>query len=53
MSLFSKKMHYKIIRFSEMVNSNITRTAKQVTATLVKNFSELLRSESCRNDLLA
>ena len=29
-------MHYEIIGFSAMVNNNITRTAKQHTATLVK-----------------
>ena len=52
MSLFSKEMHYKIIGFSAMVIKNITRTAKQRTATLVKVFAELLSSESGRNDPL-
>ena len=47
MSLFSKEVHYKIIGLSELVNNNITRTAKQLTATLVKVFAELLSSERC------
>ena len=36
MSSFTKEMHYKIIRFFEMVNNNITRMSKQLTATLIK-----------------
>ena len=52
MSLFSKEMHYKNIDFSAMAKNNITRTAKQLTATLLKVFAELLSSESCRNDPL-
>ena len=52
MSFFSKEMHYEIIGLSAMVNNNITRTAKQRTATLVKVFAELLSSDSCRNDPL-
>ena len=35
MSLFSRVVHYKIIKFSAVVNNNITPTAKQFTITLV------------------
>ena len=38
--------------FSAMVNNNITRTAKQLPATLVKVLAELFSSKSCRNDPL-
>ena len=53
MSLFSRVMHYIIIGFPAMVHNNFKRTAKQFTTNLVNFFAGILKSESCRNDLLA
>ena len=52
MSLFSKDVHYRNYRIFCNGQQQHYTYAKQLTATLVKVFAELLSSESCRNDSL-